>query len=55
MDAPVKPAHDDFDVNSSLILFAKMAGSITAMGRSSADGVVKSAGFPNFCVASCVT
>jgi hypothetical protein len=43
MDTRVKLAYDGVAVNASLIIFAKMAGSIAAAGRETADGVVKSA------------
>jgi hypothetical protein len=43
MDTRVEPAYDGFAVNASLILFAKMAGSIAVASRGLADGVVKSA------------
>jgi hypothetical protein len=43
MDTRVKPAYDDWPVNASLILFAKIAASAAAFSRGFAAGVVISA------------
>ena len=43
MDTRVKPAYDTFRVNTSLILFAKMAASAGVASRSLANAVVISA------------
>jgi len=42
MDARVKPAHDSIAVNTSLILFAKMAASAGVVSRDLAGAVVLS-------------